>query len=221
MKGSDSTGIAELLVVEAVESAPEPRPEVIEANPLAVSSEQTAVVSGPTENNTVYTDKSGVTFDPSIHCQNADGTPKRTTDGNFRKKPGRKSGNASPTSSLMVSSDSRRAACDSAGEVTAQMLFFATKATFGPGWKPDADESKALPQAFADYYFATGQVNIPPWLQLAVVLAGYAIPRFVSDPETMRRIKFVGSKVGLIRKEVIPNADHPDNRGGLSLDTLR
>lgn len=44
-------------------------------------------------------------------------------------------------------------------------------------WAASDDEKASMKAAWADYYFATGNLNLPPWAMVAVATGMYALPR--------------------------------------------
>lgn len=154
--------------------------------------------------STVHTDTSGVTFDAAIH-ESDNGVPRRTGDGLFRRKRGRRSGvsysggggNEFDTlpegEGMLTRSDAVKHA-----KASAALLFTFGQGIFGAEWKPltkaetgGHDERDYLTDRIADYYEARGCVKIPPELGLVLALGSVIVPR-LAMPNTQAKLNKVG-----------------------------
>jgi hypothetical protein len=158
-------------------------------------------------------------FDPSIHETNADGTPRRTKNGDFRRKRGRRGNgtNGSGTHDSNTSqtpNDTGNASTTvnytQMGEMFAGMLFSTCVATFGNKWEPKAEERSNITNATARYCESVGMQDIPPGIALVLCVGMYALPRF-NDPETKAKIRDIGESMGIVRRvKKVPNINERD-----------
>lgn len=150
------------------------------------------------------TDGNGDTFNPAIHAQNADGSPRKTVGGNWAKKRGNKGKGGAPALKLpggAVSApapDNKEIAARASGVAAANLLIVLGMGIGGDEWQPRVlkehgiDEKAMLEQAWGDYFVATGTTDIPPGWALVAACGMYALPRF-SMPATKSRVKGVGA----------------------------
>lgn len=130
-----------------------------------------------------------VGFDPSIHAQNDDGTPKLKKDGSYAMKRGRKAGgiiSALQTEGDLPTPEKIAAPVDTAkkvnykalGQVYAGLFFGGTSSIIGPEWLPrDNEEKKNVEGAFAVWAESTGASDLPPGITLVMVIASYSAAR--------------------------------------------
>lgn len=142
-------------------------------------------------------------FDPTIHATNADGTPKRKTDGSYALKRGRKAGTAA-ASALPPKTAAQKTVVgepannspteqgiltpDMAAQQHANMLINVVVWTLGEevGKPTSKDESNALKISFKNYYEVAGVPNIPPSLGLVFGILAYVGPRLIHDQSISR-----------------------------------
>lgn len=128
-------------------------------------------------------------FDPSIHAQNEDGTPRVKKDGTYALKRGRKSGVISAPSGdadLPTPADKpaapetvKKINYKNLGQVYAGLFFGGTASIIGPEWMPrDNDEKKNVENAFAAYAEHSGAQDLPPGIALVLTLGMYSAARF-------------------------------------------
>lgn len=181
------------VVEKAIDSIPDVSEGMEEINPYAgYDTDGNQLIPTATATATQSSSGSVDIFDPTIHATNADGSPRKTVDGKFALKRGRKTGGMGTSSPVpVVSSDiaSRRATA-----VTMVSLLTTTGVTiFGSEWIPVKDEKAGVDErenlvvAFDRYFEATGTLDLPPSLVLVVAVGAYAIPRFTM-PETKKRV---------------------------------
>lgn len=139
-------------------------------------------------------------FDPNIHATDMFGNPRRTLAGRLMKKRGRQKGQTmggvtTPPPPVNDSLDpiKRRAAAT----MYVGLLVGIPCNIFGDEWIPNEQlhERENMIVAFDEYIAATGNLDLPPGLTLALVVSGYAIPRF-GMPKTREKI---GSVIAYIK----------------------
>ena len=153
-------------------------------------------------------DKNGDSFDPAIHKTDSDGNPILTQRGKLSMKAGvKKGGNVSRGTTGKNQSfvggpkppsqeELDKIKCRATGAAAANTIITLGVVVGGDEWQPikneeyGIDEKANLENAFADYFEATGQTDLPPNLALTVACAAYALPRF-----TMPKTKARTSKV--------------------------
>lgn len=175
-------------------------------------------------------DRSGIVFDAVVHEADSAGNPRKSADGLFRRKRGRKSGvtyagnggggfSGDTSGSMDGGGDSvclSRTEALKAGRSSAHILFTAGQAIFGAEWQPltkvqtgGVDEKENLASNLADYYEIRGTVKLPPELGLAIALASVIGPR-LALPETKAKVTTFGSRFkamfGRKKKSKIPDA---------------
>lgn len=129
-------------------------------------------------------------FDPSIHAQNEDGTPKVKKDGTYALKRGRKSGavlvsaaqspEELPNPSISVPSNEppKKVNYKVLGQVYAGIFFSGTSSIIGPEWLPqNNDEKKNVENAFSAYAESTGANDLPPGIALVLTIGAYSAAR--------------------------------------------
>lgn len=145
-------------------------------------------------------DADGKHFDPLIHRTNKNGEPSLSKNGRLMRKgagpaqPQRKSfvagvdnqtGDATPSPSLSHVE---------LGAVSADLVFTMGVLIGGEEWQPSVDQATGLNErenmvkAFANYYRATGQKDLPPNLALTMSIMFYVMPRLTKE-KTQSRIK--------------------------------
>ena len=158
------------------------------------------------ESHAGLVDRDGNPFDPAIHKTDANGEPVLTKAGKLSKKAGVKKGNVSRGTNKSQSfvggpqpptqDELNKIKCRATGAAAANTIITLGVVVGGDEWQPiknedyGIDEKANLENAFADYFEATGQTDLPPNLALTVACAAYALPRF-----TMPKTKARTSKV--------------------------
>lgn len=204
---------AKTIAQETVDSMPTPSPvadKAVEggldapgrpADPTAPTDRspiETPQAASTGDDGPVVRDTKGNVFDPAIHIAQ----DRRNKDGSFTRRKGgaaqkyaRDHGAATPGQAPKPSAvkvDSRQAAI-AAGKATAESMFMICTVLGGPDWQPivepekGVDERRILSDAWANYYLAVGITDVPPWVQLSIVCASYALPR-LAKPETRSRL---------------------------------
>lgn len=159
-------------------------------------------------------DANGEAFNPAIHAQNADGTPRKTVGGAYAKKRGRKSGSATTASGsgpkvvipggASVSEPATLAKDQLArkgGAQAASLLLALCVGLGGDEWQPrkddkiGLDERAMLQEVFGEYFVSTNRADLPPGWALTAGLAFYALPRF-GMPKTQSRLARVKNWIG-------------------------
>ncbi len=149
-------------------------------------------------------DKDGVRFDPAVHVTGPDGKGVMTVRKTWAQKRGRKGGDAAsrPAQSTMgglapaapagqatplqLPADVQ-AAARAAGIATAELVFVVGRVAGGEEWDPSKAEREMMHQVWGDYFVATGKVDVPPWMGVAIGMTAYAGPRF-GQPKTQARV---------------------------------
>lgn len=143
----------------------------------------------------------GEQFDPEIHDVDADGKPFLNRDGKFARKRGRKKGShnggAGHVNTTVLDADNVRLqkAATSARAVV-QSLFVMGALIGGEEWQPivdpatNRDEPAMLTQAYTEWFLTMENIEVPPWLGVAIVTAAYVIPR-MALPKTASRISAI------------------------------
>jgi hypothetical protein len=162
-------------------------------------------------------DAQGNSYDPNIHAQNPDGSPRKTVRGTYALKRGRKGGKsptgAAPTQSangvILPGASANMSAKEQesrhAGAAAANLMLAVSVGIGGEEWQPVIDdktgknEKLMLEMAFGDYFAAKQWGDLPPGLALCAAVCMYAVPRF-GMPKTktrMQRFKeWLGAKYG-------------------------
>jgi hypothetical protein len=146
-------------------------------------------------------------FNPEIHCQNADGSPRRNRDGSFRKKPIQKGVKTEAVEAEVMPMDSFNEPPPTSTVQVVQMLvglcaLLAVK-NFGDDWRLTAEEHNQLSEVYAKYMHYRGwdMENSPELVLFATTLA-VLMPRIMSPNFVAMLRKKFGKK----------NNAHPDNR---------
>lgn len=150
-------------------------------------------------------------FDPELHAVNADGTPRRKTDGSYALKRGRKATgahNALPPKNAQKTSAVGEAAnagpilinVDEAARQSANLVINASVWICGQeiGQPIDKAEAQGLQLSFKNYYDARGVPNIPPEIGLLLALGSYVAPRLMHEktrPRMERLVMWAREKV--------------------------
>jgi len=153
-------------------------------------------------------DSDGNPFDASVHKTDRDGNPTLSKLGKLIKKPGRKVGGKNGESGSFIGGvgvnklsdeQQQKIQCRASGKMAANLLITLGMVAGGEEWQPVRDEKTGLDEklmlegAFADYFEATGQSDIPPGMALTVAIGGYALPRFTMPKTQSRMSKMTGS----------------------------
>jgi hypothetical protein len=187
-----------------------PEPTVTEKEPTKSDSVQTGEAQSVTDLG-AHVEQAAKTwegFDPKVHAVDADGNPKKKSDGSWAMKRGRKPG--SSNSAAPVTGDNPPLSAPkarAAGTVTNKAAARAMVATgvglmchiVGPEWEArDQSEFDGLADSVKDYFDARGQVQMGPETMLAITLLGYAVPR-TEHPNTREKFGrfFTWAKNGL------------------------
>jgi hypothetical protein len=137
-------------------------------------------------------------FNPHVHAW----PPDKTARGTWRKL---KRGAENPPAVVAGAAPPAAGDVDSAGDVDAQtpeaaadamaaLGFGVAAALLGPDWTPAADERSQIVDALTRYYRATGAIDLPPGVALAVAVGAYAVPRALL-PSTRERMASLVSKI--------------------------
>lgn len=168
----------EMLADDLARTMPEPSEHAIEAAETSEAESQ-----GPV-------DRDGRQFDPSLHCVDADGSPKLTARGFLRLK--RQSNKAMQNAESQTLAPTYQAAAVMAGTIFALGVSIG-----GDEWSPKIDKSlgineqEQMIEAWRKYFEAKGIQELPPWLEVAVVMGGYVLPRLAA-PKTRSRLGNLG-----------------------------
>ena len=147
-------------------------------------------------------DTKGAEFSDAVHARNSDGSPRKTSGGEWAKKRGRKAGTATGSAdvarSVVAAPGAQVGGSGSAartiGEGAATTLITVCRSVGGDEWEPvvrvdlGMDEAANLRKLFGDYFVAKNYKDIPPGVALTIGLLGYAGPRFFM-PKTRGRLQ--------------------------------
>lgn len=137
------------------------------------------------------TSSGGEAYDPTIHesppRQNARGTWARRRGGARRSTA---SHAADPQEAPTATPEDMALKLDATAALAAGMLFLAGEMVIGQCMKPDAEERAGITSAFRDYFQATGNVEIPPWLGLLGATAVYVGRRWSHPQFEEKRTKW-------------------------------
>jgi hypothetical protein len=174
-------------VTESV-TAPPPSAGLPELAPLPEPSEE--IFDAP-RIEASQTSSGGEAYDPAIHesppRQNARGTWARRRGGARRSTA---SHAADPQEAPTATSEDISLKLDATAALAAGMLFLAGEMAIGQCMKPDAEERAGITSAFRDYFQATGNVEIPPWLGLLGATAVYVGRRWSHPQFEEKRAKW-------------------------------
>lgn len=160
-------------------------------------------------------------FDPAIHEVNADGTPRLTAKGGFRRKRGRKTGSngnvgtsgpktAPSSDSASVNSETRTVDFTQTGKFLAGLLFGTCQGVFDQDeWEPGPDERLQIETSFVNFCQANQWGDLPPGIALTLCVGLYAIPR-INMPKTRERMSDMMIAMGM-RKKVKNTAQSQPN----------
>lgn len=203
-----------------VETAPVETAEFKETN---IGAEIHAQTQAPSEQGKAET------FNPEIHCSNTDGTPKRNSDGTFRKKPLKK--NAPKEVQGEIENNFETPAPISTVQMIEMALSVGTMmavSQLGEEWKPTDDERKMIVDIYARYMHYKGwDLEASPEMILIGVTLGYLMPRIMT-PKFMARFKkveqnaYTGDRAdGNGQIDPSKNNSKPVNFGGAGSDRIR
>ena len=137
------------------------------------------------------TSSGGEAYDPAIHesppRQNARGTWARRRGGARRSTA---SHAADPQEAPTATPEDMSLKLDATAALAAGILFLAGEMVIGQCMKPDAEERAGITTAFRDYFQATGNVEIPPWLGLLGATAVYVGRRWSHPQFEEKRAKW-------------------------------
>lgn len=167
-------------------------PDVQEHAIQAAESERAASNPPPAPEG-AQVDEFGTPFNPEIHTgsklKNGRWRERKKKDGAASPKsvigiPKQSTGNAAPVGPSQDEISARAAGVAAAGSIFMLGMMFG-----GEEWAPitdPIDEKSNMEKAFGDYFVAKGVQDFPPGAALAIVLLGYAAPRFTM-PKTRQR----------------------------------
>jgi hypothetical protein len=136
----------------------------------------------------------GNTFNPDIHAQNQDGSPKLTATGAYAKKRGRKNGTKNQSTLGNGTASITQNSGQILGAQVAGLVFMMGQLVGGEEWAPrqdpesGANEFDVMSQAWGKYLEAKNMKDIPPGVMLAFVMAAYVGPRLFM-PKTKTRLQ--------------------------------
>lgn len=213
MGNENETGSVDI-AGDMIEHEPTVRSEIVDR--LEEKNKASEEENEPQTNFQFSTPKENVSsgFNPDIHESNPDGTPRRTKNGDYRRKRGRKQNNSARSSdnNSTQAKESRNTgnASDTVdyanmGAFFSGMLFSGCVATFGETWEPKPEERSNISNAAARYCESVGMQDIPPGIALCLCVGMYALPRF-NDPATREKIRDIGVSLGVVKRvKKIPN----------------
>lgn len=145
-------------------------------------------------------DTDGKHFDPLIHRTNKSGEPSLSKNGKLMRKgagpaqPQRKSFVAGVDNQNSDATPGPSLSHVELGSVSADLVFTMGVLIGGEEWQPSIDQATGLNErenmirAFANYYKATNQKDLPPNLALTMSIMFYVMPRLTKE-KTQSRIK--------------------------------
>lgn len=132
-------------------------------------------------------DQSDEIFNPAIHCVDANGNPKKTKSGKFRRKRGKAGVYASVTAPQSIDNVKMQNAA-AAAQVSVAATFLAGQICFGPEGRPEPGEPEQMQAAYQQfYYLSETPVNVPPWVLVFMVSSSYIAKR-MALPEPRNRV---------------------------------
>lgn len=132
-------------------------------------------------------DQSDEIFNPAIHCVDANGNPKRTKSGKFRRKRGKAGVYASVTAPQSIDSVKMQNAA-AAAQVSVAATFLAGQICFGPEGQPEPGEPEQMQAAYQQfYYLSETPIQVPPWALVFMVSSSYIAKR-MAKPEPRNRV---------------------------------
>lgn len=139
-------------------------------------------------------------FNPSIHAQNADGSPRYQRDGvTLARKRGRRPGEAGggasvgPAQAQGVDPEADSLKRESSAAAFASIFCAASRGIGGPDCEATADEWQEIKGHFNQYFMAAGTIDMPPSVALAMGLSGFWLKR-LDKPSVQSRIKSIAGK---------------------------
>lgn len=178
-----------------------PTPEVTEANTDTPPESNSPTLSDMTASHA----KTYEGFDPTIHAQNEDGSPKLKTDGSYALKRGRKAGSVAaalpPKNAPQKNAVGEPAivshptiSIDEAARQSANLVINAAVWTLGEevGKPLDKGEADGLKLSFKNYYEARGVPDIPPEIGLFIAIGSYIGPRLMHE-KSKTKLERIGS----------------------------
>lgn len=122
-------------------------------------------------------------FDPTIHCVDENGQPKRTKAGKYRRKRGKASAYShAQTADPMAIDPNRMANAKAAAQVSVAATFVAGQIIFGPEGQPLEGEPQQMLQAYEQFYYLSEKpINVPPWMLIAMVTSSYIAKRMAME----------------------------------------
>jgi hypothetical protein len=179
---ADLSGIADTLI----DGMPEPQEHAINA----AGGTDDAAANASTD---IELDALGVPYDPQKHS----GNKAKRADGSWKRRRGTgstigRSAESAPAVDQEAETRVRsEAAARMSGVACANMMITLGIGLGGEEWMPrktPIDEKPMLEQAFGDYFFHKGIVDIPPGVALCFAISIYALPRFAM-PVTRTRFQ--------------------------------
>lgn len=167
-------------------------------------------------------DADGMSFDPSIHVTESDGSPKVTTSGRLRKRPGRKTGSShgslhKPDATASKQDSDQRANATAAATATVDSVGMLGRMIGNEEWKFVKDDKQGIDEraagidAFTEYYVARGITDVPPGVMVLMWFMSYAGQRVMYGQQTQSKIgrlkAWIGSKI-LKRRAAKKEADN-------------
>lgn len=146
-------------------------------------------------------------WDPAVH----EDPPRRNAQGAWARKRGGPRKRGQTVAPILSDAETGgQVQRDAAARHCVSLLIAVGMNLFGNEWTPvkegTVDERAALETAFADYFSASGLIDVPPSIALCMAVGAYALPR-LALPGTRERI---GSIVGRFRRRRTPQeADFP------------
>jgi hypothetical protein len=142
------------------------------------------------------------TFDPSIHCVDANGNPKITKAGKFRRKRGKANATVAPSLNPDQINPERMANAKAAAQVSVAATFLMGQLVFGPEGQPQENEPQTMESAYTQFFYLSEKpVNIPPWALVALVVSAYSAKRMAMEQPRSRvytGIAWIKAKVAAI-----------------------
>lgn len=128
------------------------------------------------------------TFDPSIHCVDANGQPKLTKAGKFRRKRGKAGATAMPDPNHI--DPMRMQNAKQAAQVSVAATFLAGQMAFGPDGAPMEDEQNQMQLAYEQFFYLSEKpIQIQPWVLVAMVSTNYIAKRMAMEVPRNRVMK--------------------------------
>lgn len=139
-------------------------------------------------------------FDPAIHCVDANGNPKLTKSGKYRRKRGKAGATAMPNPNQI--DPMRMANAQVAAQVSTQATFIAGQIAFGPEGAAQENEAEQMTAAYTQFFYLSEKpVQIQPWVLVAMVSCAYVAKRMaMEEPRSrvMRGVDWLSEKAGYL-----------------------